>query len=164
MTTLPARDMPRGGGSGFANHAYDHHGTSMFCLAMVVTGRAAEAEMAVVDAISEARGRSSCTRADDHDSLRHELARLTYWRCIRGRGPGTMDYVPSAPTVGFDHRSGALATESLRTLPVQERAAIALCLYGEHTYQEAADLVALPPTTVAGLLSVGLRRLAPALH
>lgn len=164
MATSPPWDMPRDARSRFVDHACDHHGEAMLGLAVMILGGPAEAELAVVDAISDAYARSLGTRAHDSGSLRRELARLTYWRCIRGRGPGTANDPPAATTVGLEPGSASLATESLRTLPVQERAAIALCLYGEHTYQEAADLLALPSETVAELLSLGLHRLAPHLR
>ena len=38
-----------------------------------------------------------------------------------------------------------------------QRAGLALCVFGGHTYREAAGLLGLPPTTVAELLTSALR-------
>ena len=39
-----------------------------------------------------------------------------------------------------------------------QRACLALCVFGGHTYREAADLLDVPPSTVADLLTAGLQR------
>ncbi len=40
-----------------------------------------------------------------------------------------------------------------------QRACLALCVFGGLTHREAADLLAVPPGTVAELLTAGLREL-----
>ncbi len=40
-----------------------------------------------------------------------------------------------------------------------QRASLALCVFGELTYRETAALLDLPPSTVADLLTAGLREL-----
>ncbi len=105
-----------------------------------------------------------CAESADERRLRHELARLTYWGCIRSgvTNPAGEAGLPSAPEV--TRHVPAPAKRGLDALPDKERAAIALCLYGAHTYQEAADLLALPAEAVAHLLSLGLRKVGPLLE
>ena len=40
-----------------------------------------------------------------------------------------------------------------------QRACLALCVFGGLTHREAADLLDVPPSTVAELLTAGLREL-----
>jgi DNA-directed RNA polymerase specialized sigma24 family protein len=40
-----------------------------------------------------------------------------------------------------------------------QRACLALCVFGGHTHREAADLLGVAPSTVAELLTTGLREL-----
>ena len=40
-----------------------------------------------------------------------------------------------------------------------QRACLALCVFGGLTHREAADLLGVPPSTVAELLTAGLREL-----
>jgi hypothetical protein len=40
-----------------------------------------------------------------------------------------------------------------------QRACLALCVFGRHTHREAADLLDVPPSKVAKLLTAGLREL-----
>lgn len=47
----------------------------------------------------------------------------------------------------------------LRALSEQQRAVIALSLYGDRTYPQVADVMALPDLVVRDLLRSGLRRL-----
>ena len=41
-----------------------------------------------------------------------------------------------------------------------QRASLALCVYGGLTHREAADLLRVPPATVADLITAGLRELS----
>jgi DNA-directed RNA polymerase specialized sigma24 family protein len=40
-----------------------------------------------------------------------------------------------------------------------QRACLALCVFGGFTHREAAELIGVPPNTVAELLTAGLREL-----
>ena len=42
-----------------------------------------------------------------------------------------------------------------------QRASLALCVFGGLTYRETAALLDVPPSTVAALLTAGLRELKP---
>lgn len=159
-TSHPPDRSPRFVRNRPVTRAFDRHGEALLCLASAMIGRGAAAESAVIETIADASARMDWTHPEDERGLRRELARLTYWRCVRWSGAVSQDDPQTSVASLEPHRDADQPTaDALDGLSGQERAAIALCLYGAHTYQETAELLALPPETVARLLSFGLHRL-----
>lgn len=129
---------------------YDAHASALLALADAVLDDPVEAQSAVIEVLRGAGGRR---RPTDDRAERRTLARAVYARCMRARlGSGPSYLGTEVMARGVRH----LPTE----LSDHERAALALAGYGAHTYTEAADVLALPPPVVAGLLRTGLSRLA----
>ncbi|MEO7352137.1 MAG: sigma factor-like helix-turn-helix DNA-binding protein [Marmoricola sp.] len=80
------------------------------------------------------------------DALR-SLARRVYWRSQE---------VPVEPA-GMRQTPSVMVW--LGQLAHLQRACLALCVFGGLTHREAADLLDVPPRTVAELLTAGLREL-----
>ena len=64
-------------------------------------------------------------------------------------------YLPSAAGATSSQQHAPMLA-GLRGLSQQQRAMIALSLYGDHTYSQIADVMALPAPVVADLLGSGL--------
>ena len=114
---------------------FERHGAALFALAMLLLRDPHRAELLAADAILDACAgpRHVATGAD-----RWELARYVYVRFLR--------------TAAARSGSG----------PAPADVALALGMFGGHTYREIADLMGLPPCEVAELLRLGLRTtLAP---
>lgn len=124
--------------------AWHRHGPALFALALVLFEDVDEAESVVVRAFLDA-----CTPADIAVAsvTRRELARYVYvlWQ----RRTAAPARVPSA---GW--RPAGLA--EMGTLSPLQRTAIALGLFGEHTYVEIALLMDLPAPEIAALMRSGL--------
>lgn len=117
---------------------WDRHSDAVYSLAHVLLGNEADAATAVADAMTELA--PTFAPADD---TRRSWARQVYLRSekLTGRAPGAAD--PGNP-VWLGHLS-----------PVQ-RASLALCLFGGHTYRDAAHLLDIPAAEVADLLTTAL--------
>jgi DNA-directed RNA polymerase specialized sigma24 family protein len=98
-----------------------------------------------------ALGMADLARSTDTVSTtdaRRSWARHVYWRSQELTGePSSTPHLPPA-MVWLIH-----------VAPLQ-RACVALCVFGGHTRGEAAELLGVPPATVANLLTTGLRELA----
>lgn len=140
----------RRGDTAAMEKVYAEHGDDLLALAWTLLGNRADAKVVVIETLADA-----CTASDlgcrepidgtaDPD-LKRRLSRLTYERC-RAR-----------PIV-------ATGTAMPEVLSWQQRAAIALCMFGAHTCDEAASVLALTAATVAELLRSGLHELAPLLE
>ncbi|MGH3496270.1 MAG: RNA polymerase sigma factor [Nocardioidaceae bacterium] len=146
------------------------HVPPLYALALAVTQDPARAETAVVAAFAVAVTRTGRigTATDGH--LRHDLARLTYLRCATDGAnsaertvEGAAESDESVDQAG-SHRSQVETTlAALRVLSATQRAVLGLCMFGDHTYRQAADLLAMPADTAAALLCSGLRELSPLL-
>lgn len=86
--------------------------------------------------------------------LWQELARLVYLRCV-----GTAD-PPSRTPVDLEP-DPLVVMARLRELSEQQRAAIALVLYGDHTHRQVSELLGVSTSAVAELVCCGLRDLRP---
>ena len=120
------------------------HGASVYALACaLLVDEEAAAEVVTLAMTDYARSSDGQSSGD----ARRSLARRVYWRRqeIADRGPATQ--IP-AVMVRLDQ------------LAQLQRACLAVCVFGGHTYPEAADLLGVPPTTVAELLTAGLREVA----
>jgi hypothetical protein len=123
----------------------------MFALALVVCEDAEAAETVVVQAILDA-----CTPSDIAVPSvgRQELARYVYVLEGRRRGesaqPSAAERRPGAPALSSSGVAGA------DELSHRQRSAIALALFGDHTYRDIASLMGLPAPDVAELMRSGL--------
>jgi hypothetical protein len=129
---------------------WQRHGQAMFALALVVCEDAETAESVVVQAILDA-----CTPSDIAVGCvgRQELARYVYVLDERRRGEDRRP--PGAPRPD----AAALASSGIagaHGLSHRQRSAIALALFGDHTYREVASLMGLPAPDVAELMRSGL--------
>lgn len=123
---------------------WDRHGGSAYALACALLGNETAAAEVVRLAMADL-ARSTDVRS--HDQARRELARSVYRHAPEPPG-GTADAVQLPRPMVWLSRLARL-----------QRASLALCVYGGLTHREAADLLDVPPATVADLLIAGLREL-----
>lgn len=130
---------------------WQRHGQAMFALALVLCDDAEAAEAVVVQSILDA-----CTPTDITVAAagRQEMARYIYVLAERRRGE-------RAEPEGVERRpdGAALASSGIAgasELSHRQRAAIALALFGDHTYRDVASLMDLPAPDVAELMRSGL--------
>ena len=133
----------------------EEHGAALCALAAVILidRERAEDEVArlLVHACSE-----PVTTLDG--GSRRVLSRRLYLNCAWTRLVSGLSFSdPSAHEPSTD--SFADRIDQLAALSEQQRAAIALFLYGDHSFQEVAELIALPAPVVVGLLRLGLAEL-----
>ncbi|WP_426246732.1 sigma factor-like helix-turn-helix DNA-binding protein [Nocardioides sp. LHG3406-4] len=81
------------------------------------------------------------------DEARRSLARHVYRRSTE-LGADTPSMLRPLPAMTW-----------LAQLAQLQRACLALCVFGGHSYQQAADLLGVPGETVAQMLTSGLREL-----
>ena len=123
---------------------WDRHGRSAYALACALLGNevaAAEAvRLAMADLDRSIRGVST-------EEARRCLVRHVYRHTQEPAGE-TSDAVLLPPVMVW-----------LGQLARLQRASLALCVFGGLTHREAAALLDVPPSTVADLLTAGLREL-----
>lgn len=132
--------------------AWERHGRSVYALACTLLGDREAAAKAVTLGITDLARSDHRGSASD---IRRCMARHVYWR--------TQELTALEPTAF--HLPPAMA--GLSRLAQLQRACLALCVFGGHTYREAAAVLGVPPATVAELLTAGLRemgRFPPKLH
>lgn len=89
---------------------------------------------------------------------------LTALRSARRARRREADYQAIAPMIGPPPAEDRMALDrAMADLPVEQRAAIALCLAGEFSHAEAAEVLALPLGTVKSHVTRGRARLLQAL-
>ena len=89
---------------------------------------------------------------------------LTALRSARRARRREADYQDTAPVAGAPHPADKLALDrAMADLPVEQRAAVALCLAGDFSHAEAAEVLALPLGTVKSHVTRGRARLLQAL-
>ena len=121
---------------------WDRHGSSVYALAFALLGDERAAAQAVTLGMTDLAGSArSASTSEAHCSW----ARHVYWR--------------SQVLAGETTRTSVLppAMVWLGQLAELQRACLALCLFGGHSYREAAGLLGVAPMTVADLLTSGLR-------
>lgn len=122
--------------------AWDRHGRYVYALACTLLGDREAAGQAVMMGMTDLAHSAHRWSAAD---VRRRMARHVYWR--------TQELAAQAPTTL--HLTPAMA--GLGQLAQLQRACLALCVFGGHTYGEAAGLLGVPPVTAAELLTAGLR-------
>jgi hypothetical protein len=130
----------------------DVHGSALFSLAWMILGDRDDAEFVAVQAVLDA---CSGPVHVAHASDRWEMARYVYVRCVRHQQAAGRYSQNGSP----DHGESDTTSKTLELLSANERAAIALGIFGEHTYEEIADLMHLRRPEVAVLLRSGLHAL-----
>jgi DNA-directed RNA polymerase specialized sigma24 family protein len=121
---------------------WDRHGRSVYALAYALLGDERSAAQAVRLGMADL----ACSVGGASPNHTHRSwARHVYWRSQELTGEASS--APPLPPVMV----------WLGQLAQLQRACLALCLFGGHSHREAACLLGVPPTTVADLLSAGLR-------
>jgi DNA-directed RNA polymerase specialized sigma24 family protein len=121
---------------------WDRHGRSLYALACALLGDEAAAAQAVTQGMTDLAHSTETVSATD---ARRSLARHVYRR--------SQDLVDE--TSETLHLPPAMLR--LEQLAQLQRACLALCVFGGHTYPEAACLLGVPPMTVAQFVTAGLR-------
>ena len=123
---------------------WDRHGGSAYALACALLGNEVAAAEAVRHAMSDlARSLPGVST----EEARGRLVRHVYRRTQEHAGD-TSGAGPLPPVMVWVSQLARL-----------QRASLALCVFGGLTHREAADLLDVPPSTVADLLTTGLREL-----
>ncbi|TDD50058.1 hypothetical protein E1263_31305 [Kribbella antibiotica] len=140
MPTAEAPLPPERSGAAF-QAVWTVHGNSLRALAATILRNSGAAEMVVVDVIStRCIGPGGIVRLPS----RHELARLTYLRCLRA---GAID-------------------DRIKGRPERDRpdsnAAIALVEFGDHSSHQVSELLDLSHEATAKMLAAGQRDTSPA--
>lgn len=133
------------------------HGAALCSLASIILVDRAKAEEAVSHLLSHSRGTLLTATGG---GIRQLLSRRLYLNCTWARlisddSPERLSEHRQS-TVGLDETAARLSG-----LSEQHRAALALFLYGNHTYQQVAELISLPEPVVFSLLNSGLEKLRP---
>lgn len=131
----------------------DRHGPALYLLGLTVTGSPGQARAAVASVIGDACREPEHPGPVDPHEVRRGLARHTFSRCAVDAGGARFD-----PAVQPLHFADFMAW--LGTLSGYQRAAIALCVYGEHRAWQAAAVLDVSTATVHELLFWGLQDLA----
>jgi hypothetical protein len=121
---------------------WDRHGRSVYALACTLLRDQEAATQAVRLGMTDLAHSTDSVSAKE---ARRSMARHVYWRSqgLASQTPKTLHLPPAMVWLG--------------QLAQLQRACLALCVFGGHTYQEAAGLLGVPPNTVAELLTAGLR-------
>ena len=123
---------------------WDRHGGSVYALACALLGDEAAAARTVTLAMVDL---ARSTDGESHQDTLRFLARRVYRHSQEAPvEPSSRPHLP--PVMAW-----------LGQLAQLQRACLALCIFGGHTHREAADLLGIPPSSVADLLTAGLREL-----
>ena len=123
---------------------WDRHGRSAYALACALLGNEAAAAEAVRLAMADV---ARSIRGLSNQETRRCLARHVYRQTLEPAGE-TSGAVLLPPVMVWVSQLARL-----------QRASLALCVFGGLTHREAAALLDVPPSTVADLLTAGLREL-----
>lgn len=126
------------------------YGTSVFAMACALLGDEPAALRAVTMGMVDVFTPDAESLHPSPDSSLRGVAGLVYQRCEELAGEVSVSRTMTGPSLMV--WLGELATA--------QRKALALCVFGGHTYREAAHLLGLAPGTVAALLKAGLHDLA----
>lgn len=127
-----------------AEDLWERHGRSAYAIACVLLGDAATASQAVELAMADLAQSGGLESARD---AKRSMARHVYRRS-QDLPADLSRTLPMPPAMVLVHQLSQL-----------QRACLALCLFGGHTYREAAALLGVAPSTAAALLTSGLAEL-----
>jgi DNA-directed RNA polymerase specialized sigma24 family protein len=122
---------------------WDRHGGSVYALACALLGN----EVAAAEAVRLAMADLASSRTVSMQEAQRWLVRHVYRHSQRPAGE-TSGAVLLPPVMVW-----------VSQLARVQRASLALCVFGGLTHREAAALLDVPPSTVADLLTAGLREL-----
>lgn len=130
---------------GWAEVLWNSHGQSVYSLAHALLGDETAAMRAVALGMVDFVRRDISTRGEDTGRT---LARLVYLRSteLMNEASTSTDLTP--------------VLRWLAQLAQLQRASLALCVFGGHTYGDAAKVLGIAPLTVAQLLTSGLNDLS----
>ncbi len=130
---------------GWAEVLWNSHGQSVYSLARALLGDETAAMQAVALGMVDFVRRDISTPAEDTGRI---LARLVYLRSTElvSETSTSTDLTP--------------VLRWLAQLAQLQRASLALCTFGGHTYGDAAKVLGIAPLTVAQLLTSGLNELS----
>lgn len=154
--------------------AYDRHGGSLFRYALLITASHALAEDAVQQAFAKLA--SMGNRIAELTALEHYLRQAVRNECYRLlQSPRLVSsdsadlLEPLAPTAGTDaalesQEQRRMIEDALRQLPAEQREIVHLKVYEDLTFQQIADLLAIPPATAASRYRYATDKLRQLLH
>ena len=151
----PAVDDAPGPGTGAGmgpEGFWDLHGSSLYALACALLGDEAAASRAVSSAMADLYASAAGEVQVTPTVTLCSAAAGVYDRCHAGLASASMERAGTTP------RPVVLLGE----LAVAQRAALALCVFGGHTYHQAARRLDTRAEVAAGLLTSGLRDLGAA--
>jgi RNA polymerase sigma-70 factor, ECF subfamily len=155
--------------------AYDRHGSGLFRYALLITAHHALAEDAVQQAFAKLAGmggRIAELAAEEHylrRAVRNECYRLLMVpRLVSSDSEQAALLEPVAPNAGVD---AALESQdqcqviesAVRELPAEQREIVHLKVYEDLTFQQIADLLAIPLNTAASRYRYATEKLRQAL-
>lgn len=146
--------------SGTVKQVCESHGAALYWLAHALVGDPNEAETIVVQSLADACAGQATSRG--LGSMRRTLARCVYRRSTTLSDPSQAIASP-ADQLAAPYGSAMSAMSGMAGmagLGVQQRAAIALSVAGDHGCADIARLMGLPKSAVVELLSSGLAELA----
>lgn len=130
----------------WAEDLWESHGTPVYWMAYAVLGDETAAMQAVaLGMVDHVRRDHENTPADE---VRRALARHVYLRSAELASQSSASTKPPP------------LMEQLAQIARLQRASLALCTYGGHTYGEAAEVLGISPHTAAQLLTAGLHELS----
>lgn len=131
---------------------YDRHAARMYRQALLTLGDSSLAEQVVSDVITD-----ECLRpAPDAGGAQYRLGIAVRRRCQQlATDPASWNRISDPP-------AGQPGCIPPNRLGVRERAALALVIFGQLGYVEAAEEMAIPPADMAALLLAVLHKLTAA--
>lgn len=128
---------------------WDLHGSALFALARALIGDEPTALHAVTWAMADLYSHSDTVPDMPQGEALREAAERVFMRCdaLLADTHTRRTTILPRPMVWFGGIEGG------------QRGALALCVFGGHSYRQAAALLDLPPDVVAALLTSGLQEL-----
>jgi len=127
----------------YACQLVDHYSATLVRLAWVISGDCTIASSAVVKVIVAAA--LDHARLEPSRAMLFDLSRQTMWASLAAADD---TWSPAS----WEEVAGADARDVLRSIDPRDRALVALTLFGDHTYREAATVLGLAPDVAADLL------------
>lgn len=131
---------------------WDLFGSRLWALACVVVGEEPVAASAVALAMGDLFSPAGAAQHQAAHTLLPAAARAVHARARELGGHEGHDRAPGDPALP------PLMTWTARLADLQ-RSVLALCCFGGHSYRMAAEVLAVPPATVAALLTSALMEL-----
>lgn len=144
-------DLGRPGADLGPEELWDLHGASLFAMACALLGEESAATSALTLGMMDLYRHPEHMPRHPADEALRDAGRCVYVRCSQ---------VPADDTTGWS-AAGPPVIARLRDLALLQRTTLALCIFGGHTYREAAAVLHIPAGAAARLLISGLQDLVP---